>query len=64
MTHREKIWRRLENHTHFKGIPLNAIDHYERYFNDFGVPMVAVENVLEKGRAFGELGILCVSMIV
>jgi CRP-like cAMP-binding protein len=58
MTHRDKIWRRLENHTHFKGVPLNSIDDYERYFNDFGVSMVSVENVLEKGRAFGELGIL------
>lgn len=39
-------------------MPLQSIDHYEKYFNELGVPIVSVENVLEKGRAFGELGIL------
>jgi|JI6StandDraft_1071083.scaffolds.fasta_scaffold31462_1 hypothetical protein len=25
---RDRIWKRIENHTHFRGVPLQSIEHY------------------------------------
>lgn len=58
MSKLQRIRAREDNAHLFRGVPIENLENYDHFFNSLGVPLYDIENTLNSGQSFGELGII------